>query len=59
MTESVVAPATARPEEIRLPPSPPRLPKIVQGVGYAFFRRQFGRRRRAHDQECLHPRLGG
>jgi len=41
MTESVVAPATARPEEIRLPPSPPRLPKIVQGVGYAFFRRQF------------------
>ncbi|HNM83006.1 MAG: cytochrome P450 [Mycobacterium sp.] len=41
MTESVVAPATARPEEIRLPPSPPRLPKILQGVGYAFFRRQF------------------
>ncbi len=41
MTESVVAPVTARPAEIRLPPSPPRLPKIAQGMGYAFFRRQF------------------
>lgn len=44
MTESVIAPATAKPKELpsfRIPPSPPRLPKIVQGLGYAFFRRQF------------------
>ncbi len=41
MAESVVAPVAARPEEIRIPPSPPRLPKLVQGIGYAFFRRQF------------------
>lgn len=44
MTESVVEQATTQPSvpaEVRLPPSPPRLPKVVQGLGYAFFRRQF------------------
>ena len=44
MTESVVAPAsteTGAPPALRIPPSPPTLPKIVQGLGYAFFRRQF------------------